>query len=256
MRCEIEFLPVGSGSKPGDAIIIRYGEPHAYNLMVVDGGTAESGELLVSHLKKHFGPNVTVADVVLTHSDIDPASGLRELLREIPVANLWLHIPWLLAKEASHLFENKSMTDVGLRNVIKKEYDIISEVVDLGVAAGCNFYYPFTGSNIGPFRVLSPTRYAYLHLLPQFDKTPDADQDQLEALNMWIGKQPSALARAADRALAKAQKWIEEKWTTERLKDGGVTSPSNETSVVLYGDFGEHGRVILTGDAGVNALGW
>jgi beta-lactamase superfamily II metal-dependent hydrolase len=197
-----------------------------------------------------------VSDVVLTHSDADHASGLRELLREIPVGNLWLHIPWLLAKEAKHLFKNKGLTEIGLHNAIKKEYDIISEIVDLGLEAGCNFYYPFAGSNIGPFRVLSPTRYAYLHLLPQFDKTPDADQGELAALNMWIGKQPSVIARGLDRALAKAQEWVEEKWTVERLRDGGVTSASNETSVILYGDFVEHGRVMLTGDAGINGLSW
>lgn len=26
MNCEIEFLPVGSGSKAGDAIVVRYGD--------------------------------------------------------------------------------------------------------------------------------------------------------------------------------------------------------------------------------------
>jgi hypothetical protein len=52
----------------------------------------------------------------------------------------------------NHLFKNKNMTEDGLRNVIKKEYDIISEIVDLGIAAGCEFYYPFANSSIGPFR--------------------------------------------------------------------------------------------------------
>jgi hypothetical protein len=142
------------------------------------------------------------------------------------------------------------------RNAIRKEYDIIGEIVDLGLSANCNFYYPFQGSKVGPFQVLSPSRYAYIHLLPQFDKTPEPDQDQLEGLNMWIGKQPSALARVLEKAVAKAQKWVEEKSEHERLKEGGITSASNETSVVLYGDFGEHGCVMLTGDSGVNALSW
>ena len=34
MNCEIEFLPVGDGSKAGDAIVVRYGEADAYELMV------------------------------------------------------------------------------------------------------------------------------------------------------------------------------------------------------------------------------
>jgi glyoxylase-like metal-dependent hydrolase (beta-lactamase superfamily II) len=77
VNCEIEFLAVGSGSKPGDTIIIRYGEPDNYALMVVDGGTSDSGTAMVAHLKKHFGNNVSLAHVVLTHSDADHASGLR-----------------------------------------------------------------------------------------------------------------------------------------------------------------------------------
>jgi beta-lactamase superfamily II metal-dependent hydrolase len=40
----------------------------------------------------------------------------------------------------------------------------------------------------------------------------------------------------------------------ERLKDGGVTSASNESSVILYGDFGPGRRVLLTGDAGIWGL--
>jgi beta-lactamase superfamily II metal-dependent hydrolase len=255
MLCEIEFLAVGSGARPGDAIIVRYGERNDYNLMIIDGGTAETGRTMVAHLKKHFGEDVRIAHIVLTHCDLDHASGLREVLQNIPVSNLWLHIPWLLATEVRHLFKRTNWTDQGLREAIKKEYDVINEIVDLAVYAGCNVRSPFQGDVVGPFRVLSPSRYAYVHLLPQFDRTPDPDQPQLGALNMWLGKS-SIVARLFDKAAAKAQKWIEESWTRERLKDGGVTSASNEASVVLYGDFGDSQRVLLTGDAGVNALTW
>ncbi len=256
MFCEIEFLAVGTGSKPGDAIVVRYGEPDAYELILIDGGHAETGETLVSHLKKHFGEDVSLAHVVLTHSDADHASGLREVLREIPVKNLWLHIPWLLAEEARHLFKDKRWTKDGLSAAIKNEYDIISEIVDLAVAADCNIHYPFQGETIGPLRVLSPSRAAYVHLLPQFDKTPDPDQSLLEDASMWLGKGQTFVGGLLEKLVAKAQTWIEEKWDSERLKDGGVTSASNETSVVLYGDFGDNRRVLLTGDAGVNGLTW
>lgn len=46
MNCEIEFLPVGDASKAGDAIVVRYGDASAYELMVVDGGSLDSGKLL------------------------------------------------------------------------------------------------------------------------------------------------------------------------------------------------------------------
>jgi beta-lactamase superfamily II metal-dependent hydrolase len=57
-----------------------------------------------------------------------------------------------------------------------------------------------------------------------------------------------------DAAITKAQKYITESWEVERLRDGGITSPTNESSVVLYGDFENGNRALLTGDAGVWGL--
>lgn len=254
MKCEIEFLAVGKGTKAGDAIIIRYGDVEAYQLMLIDGGHAETGDNLVAHLKKHFGPNPVLEHVVLTHSDADHASGLRTVLQEIKVNNLWLHVPWLLAEEARDLFKDKRWTQDGLRQKIKTEYDIISELFDLAQAAGCKMYYPFAGSDIGPFKILSPSREAYRYLLPQFDKTPDPDQGAIEAVNMWLGKE-ALTKKLFEAAKSAIQSWTTESWGKERLKDGGITSASNESSVVLYGSF-EKGNVLLAGDAGINGLTW
>lgn len=257
MKIEVEFLPVGDGSRAGDAIVIRYGEPNDYKLMLVDGGIADTGEEIVAHLQKQFGADAALEHVVLTHSDSDHASGLRTVLEEVPVANLWLHIPWLLARETVHLFKDKRWTPDGLSTAIKMEYDIVSELVDLAVdAPNCQIYYPFQGNRIGPFVVLSPSKYAYQYLLPQFDKTPDPDQAAIEAANMWIGKASSGLLAAFMEAAAKKiEKWVKETWEVERLRDGGVTSASNESSVVLYANVNDR-RFLLTGDAGINALNW
>ena len=257
MNCEIEFLPVGEASKAGDAIVIRYGTADSYSLMVIDGGNLESGKLIVEHIRQQFGSSAVVSHIILTHSDADHASGLREVLREIPVMNIWLHIPWLHAADTRLLFKDKHWTDNRLQNAIKKEYDIISEIVDLALAKKCNIYCPFQGCNIGPFHVLSPSLFCYRYLLPQFDKTPDPDQGLIEAAQMWLGKQLVYPLRSFfDTLVAKTQKWVPEKWEYERLKDGGLTSASNETSVVLYGSFDNNHRVLLTGDAGINALTW
>ena len=104
MLFEIEFLAVGEASRAGDAIVVRYGELNDYKLMVIDGGAADTGKDLVSHLKEQFGQNVSLEHVLLTHSDADHASGLRELLREIPTNYVWAHVPWALAVEALPLF--------------------------------------------------------------------------------------------------------------------------------------------------------
>lgn len=254
MNCEVEFLAVGTGSKPGDAIILRYGDVNNYHLMLVDGGNAETGDKIVAHLKRYFGPYAELEHVLLTHSDADHASGLRTVLKEIPVKNLWLHVPWLLSGEVIHLFNDKRWTAEGLSAAIRKEYDIVSEIFDLANAQGSKMFYPFQGYDIGPFRILSPSRAAYLYLLPQFDKTPDPDKEAIEAASMWLGK-ASMLQKLIEFAKAKIENWTTETWDKELLREGGVTSASNESSVVLYGGF-DNSRVLLTGDAGVNALSW
>ena len=255
MKCEIEFLPVGDASKAGDAIVVRYGEPEAYELMLVDGGTLETGEAIVDHLRQHFGQAVRLSHIVLTHSDTDHASGLRKVLEEVPTTNLWLHVPWLHAAETLHLFKDKRWTAAGLERAIKDGYGVISDIFDLAVQKGCAIYVPEQGSRIGPFTVMSPNRATYNYLLPQFDHTPDPDQAAIEAVNMWIGK-PNLFAKMFELASKAAEKWTSETWAVERLRDGGVTSASNESSVILYADRGIGNRSLLTGDAGINALWW
>jgi glyoxylase-like metal-dependent hydrolase (beta-lactamase superfamily II) len=177
MDCEIEFLPVGDGSKPGDAIVVRYGQDSRYELMVIDGGNQEAGERVVAHIRQHYGALAHVSHVLLTHSDADHASGLRTVIAELSVGKLWLHAPWVVADAALPYFKNKNWTPAGLRGAIKAEYDIISELVDLATKRGIAASLPFAGTNIGPFHVLSPSPHNYTLLVPQFDKTPDPDQE-------------------------------------------------------------------------------
>jgi beta-lactamase superfamily II metal-dependent hydrolase len=257
MNCEIEFLPVGDASRPGDAIVVRYGDASSYELMIVDGGNLDSGKALVTHVRNHFGNHAVISHVVLTHADADHASGLRVVLSELPVVNLWMHVPWAFAAAARPYFANKNCTVDGLQEAIRKEYDVLIELVQL-TAGGrqITLQSPFAGATIGPFRVLSPHRDVFTVLLPQFDRTPDPDQKAIEATGWWIGKQPGVIARMLDRAKAKAQTWVTESWGKELLRDGGITSASNESSVVLYGDFGVGRRVLLTGDTGVRGLSY
>jgi beta-lactamase superfamily II metal-dependent hydrolase len=254
MNCEIEFLPVGDGCKPGDAIVVRYGDANAYEIMVIDGGNLESGKAVVGHIKKYFGNHAVVTHAVVTHSDADHASGMREVIAGLPVKNLWLHKPWESAAASRPYFLDKRWTDQGLAQAIRKEYDIISELVETAEKNKINIQQPFAGMWIGPFRIVSPLREIYTWLIPQFDRTPDADQAAIEAAGYWIGKPPGIIAALIEKAAAKVQKWIDESWENERLKDGGCTTASNESSVVLYGDFGPGRRVLLTGDAGIWGL--
>jgi len=257
MFCEVEFLGVGEPGRAGDAIIVRYGDNDRYQLMAVDGGITGTGAKMAKHLRQHFGNDAMLSHVVLTHADANHASGLPELLREIPVANLWLHIPWQLSADAISFFKDKNWTPDALSDVIKTEYDIIAEIVELASQADIPIRYPFQGHTIGPFTVLSPSKDAYLYLLPQFDRTPEPDHELIEDADMWIGRSSTgALALIFDKAVATLKQWLPETWFTEQLKDGSYTTASNESSVILYADCGNDRRILLTGDAGIHALQW
>lgn len=254
MNCEIEFLPVGDGCKPGDGIVIRYGDANGWELMVIDAGNLDCGKALVRHVQNAFGNDALITHAVVTHPDADHASGMREVLAGLPVSNLWLHLPWQFAAAARPYFANKTWTDQGLAQELRREYGIIGELVDLAAENNISVYQPFAGMSIGPFRVLSPFHNLYPYFLAQFDRTPDPDRAALEQAGFWIGRPPGFLASIFDKAAAKVQKWTTETWDKELLKDGGITSASNETSVVLYGDFGPGRRVLLTSDAGTWGL--
>jgi beta-lactamase superfamily II metal-dependent hydrolase len=256
VNCEIEFLPVGNASRPGDAIVVRYGDASSYELMIVDGGNLDSGKALVEHVRRHFGDRAVISHVVLTHADADHAMGLRVVLAELPVVNLWMQVPWSFAEAARPYFASKNWTVDGLREAIRKEYDVLGELVQLAAGRKITLQSPFAGATVGPFRVLSPHHEIYTLLLPQFDRTPDPDQKAIEVTGWWIGKQPGFIAQILEKAVAKAQTWVTETWGKELLRDGGITSASNESSVVLYGDFGAGRRVLLTGDAGLRALNY
>lgn len=162
MNCEIEFLPVGDGSKAGDAIVVRYGSVNAWELMVIDGGNLDSGEAVVKHIHKYFGYNAVVTHAVVTHPDGDHASGMREVLAGLPVKNLWLHKPWDFASVSRPYFANKNWTEEGLAKEIRNNYDIISELVETAEKNNIPVLQPFAGTCVGPFRGVSVPECLFL----------------------------------------------------------------------------------------------
>ena len=248
MSIEIEFLPVGDGSRAGDCIVVRYGEPNEYQLMVIDGGTTASGEALVAHIRNHFPDAYGISHVVLTHADGDHASGLRELLCEFPIGTLWMHLPWEHAEDAVQYFDG--MPDPArLAQKIRKAHNILGELVDEAEKRKIPIRQPFAGDTIGPFTVLSPTLDLYAKLLPQFERTPAPDRAALDRVDAWIGK-----GKTFDTvALESASVDVPEDHDTETLGDAIKTSASNESSVVLYAEEGQR-RYLTTGDAGLVAL--
>jgi beta-lactamase superfamily II metal-dependent hydrolase len=215
--------------------------------MVVDGGTEESGEALVDHIRTVYNTTV-VTHVVCTHPDGDHSSGLRKVMESLTVKNLWTHVPWVHASRTRHMFGNENWTNERLSAAIQVQYPIINELTDAAILNRVPIKYPFQGEQIGPFVVAAPSLQRYERLLPQFRNTPAPDEALLRRLGEWI----AGLGRRTARAILKT---IIENRGLETLREGGVTSAENESSVVLYGAFPADNRsVLLTADAGQIAL--
>lgn len=240
---EVDFLPVGNGDKSGDAIVLRYGEPGSYKVMVVDGGTKESGQKIVDHIKEHYSAS-HVDYLVNTHPDADHASGLEVVLEQLSVGEVWVHRPWEYAEEIRHWFKDGRITDESLASRLKDLLSHAYRIEELAEEKGIPVYEPYAGAKIGEFHVLSPDQDWYLDLIPQFNKTPEA-----RSVNMAESMKSLGL-----KALEKIASWVDEHWDIETLSENGETSYENESSVVLFGNLDGRG-VLLTGDAGIQALG-
>lgn len=239
---EIDFLQVGDGERSGDAIALRYGNLlTGYEVMVIDGGNKASGEALVRHITGEYN-TTAVGHVVNTHPDGDHSSGLTEVLRYLDVKNLWMHRPWAYSAGLLNHFRDPRFTAGGLESRLREALDAAHELEEMAVARRIPISEPFQGATIGPFTVLSPQRDWYLReLVPNFERTP-APKRSIPAL---VG--------APFRAAADVASWVAESLNFETLSEDGETSAQNESSVVLYGDFGGNG-VLFTGDAGRLAL--
>jgi len=237
---ELDFLPVGSESKCGDAIALRYGTPAEYNVMVVDGGDLAAGAALVEHINSRFGVVSWIEHVVCTHCDSDHVSGLRNVIEKFEIHNLWVHQPWLHAAELNPHFKG-NWTDDNLAAHLRYDcFPIVSELCDLAEQKGVTLREPFAGVTIGPFTVLAPHYDTLMQLIPRMDQTPSS-------------KAASAID-AAIRSLKQRVLSVFETFHHETLQDPGFdgTSVANQTSVVLFSETA--GGILLTGDTGTRGL--
>jgi len=241
MNSEIDFLPVGNGDKSGDAICLRWQEDNNdYKIMVVDGGTKESGEKIVEHIKEYYNTS-TVDYVVNTHPDQDHASGLSVVLEQLEVKELWIHRPWEHTKEILEHFKDGRITENSLKERLEKSFKFVKPLEDIAKEKNIVINEPFQGNQIGIFEVLSPSKKWYLHeLLPDFNKTPE--------------KKISALQEGFESLKEKVLNWFDETFDKEILKTDGETSADNESSVILYTNIDNSRGILLTGDAGSRAL--
>ena len=243
MSYEVDVLAVGQESKSGDAIAFRYGDfrqRDLFQVVVIDGGFQENGEQLVELIRGTYG-TTSVDLVVSTHPDADHSSGLRVVLEELEVRELWMHLAWNHTAEAN-----------AYRGTVLKRFD---EQLEKSLATANDLETIARRKNIPvrePFEwvrsrdaslvVLGPNEAYYNELVAQFESPENA------ALRMLPERLRTLLQKAAAR--------LRELWDQEALvePDPGATRPQNNSSAIILGQLAQDTRFLFTGDAGVPAL--
>ena len=153
---EIDFLAVGSASKSGDAICLRYSNPEGpgYITGIIDAGFIDNGDDVVAFVKRWYATDA-VDFVLSTHPDEDHIGGLGKVMRGLRVGNLLIHRPKL------HGFPHNSGAQPS------------EELAALAQKHGTKVIEPFTGVRGfgGSLLVAGPTEDFYLEKLREQEQT-------------------------------------------------------------------------------------
>jgi len=182
--------------------------------------------------------------VIVTHPDGDHAGGLRIVLEQLEVGELWMNRPWLYAEELIDRFSRFKSVD-NLRSRLREIYPNINELEKIAQKKGVPIYEPFQGSIIGVFTILAPSKSRYLDLIVESEKTPESAKEE-------SATQASSFGSLIESLAEKAVSFIRSFWGDEAFSDQ-ETSAENEMSVIQYAYICGK-RILLTGDAGRGAL--
>jgi len=252
MGYEVEIFAVGEGERSGDAIVIRFGNLHGLRnewfLVVIDGGTIESGERVVQHIRTRFRTN-RVDLVVSSHPDGDHSSGLTVVLEEMEVGRLWMHKPWEHSAEIKRWFADGRLTNDGLSDKLRKELENADDLDKIARRRQIPITEPFSDNEAnqqyaGFIRVLGPSTAYYQSLLPHFRDLPDVRESaSFGGFRSFYEKAAAVINRVA------------EYWGVETLKEPveNATSAENNTSAILLFTVDSR-NLLFTADAGVPAL--
>ena len=239
---EVDFLAVGNGEKSGDAIAMRWGDFSDANkqfVVVIDGGTKESGEKLVELIKNTYNTS-HVGLLICTHPDGDHASGLRVVLEKLSVSKIWMHQPWNHSDHIRHMFQDGRITANSLSDRLKEAFNFAHEIQEIAEKQDITIEEPFAGKKISgggaEFTILGPSRDYYRSLIPDFDKSP-------------VTKAATSILGTVKEAV----KWVAETLHIETLGEDGETSAVNNSSLITHLAF-DTKQVLFTGDAGIPAM--
>ena len=80
MGYQVDFMAVGDGERSGDAIAVRFGDIEGsredQTVLVIDGGTKDSGEQLCEHIRIHYSTEKVDYVICLIQMQIMPQAFL------------------------------------------------------------------------------------------------------------------------------------------------------------------------------------
>ncbi|ECB7942014.1 competence protein ComEC [Salmonella enterica subsp. enterica serovar Kottbus] len=242
---DLDFLAVGDKTS-GDAIFIRTKRPYQEQIInLVDGGYSGTAENITLFMQKWYNTNI-IDNIILTHGDKDHITGLIKILEagEIEVKRLWAIFPWDYADDLIYggYFQNRNNVK-WLQDELKRLYPLLSDLEELAKKKQIPVSTPFAGNLIGECRVLSPTKVFYLDNIASSTRTADENPNRHYGRELF----ESTFSRVKDITTS-LREWGFENFTSEN------TSPENNNSVIQFATL-KNQRVLLTGDAGVEALG-
>ena len=270
MGYEVDYLPVGEGEKSGDAIAVRWGDLRGGRadqcVIVIDGGTKESGHALVKHIDHFYGTD-RVDLVLCTHCDADHASGLSVVIEDLQVGMLLMHEPWEHAGEIHRLVKDRRTT---VRSLTRKmeALEAAHELREVAERMGVSVVEPFSGwktTLLGQtIRILGPSEKYYEQLLSKFRCVPNTQVSNNVPIAAMAQQGPSLARPNRGKSIAALanlpnQSQIAQAGATSvpqavhTAASSPTTSAENNSSAIMFLTI--LGReMMFTGDAGVEAL--
>lgn len=251
---EIDFIgaPEKECKDNADAICFRIKENDTYRIYVYDGGFSCHGKRLVDHLNNYYFDDPynklpkeckIIDAVIVSHSDRDHTSGLTEVLENFTVCALFMNIPWKCAEIITHYECDGRKTVNSVTNELKKKYKIIADLELLANENNIPIYEAFQGITIDShLRILSPSKSFYLKMI-----CDSRDNELPSVINCADHSLEALLESEHDMSTI-------ETWEKETLDEDPDLSPSNKTSVVLFGHMYDCKNFLLVGDADSEAL--
>lgn len=237
-KYRIDFIGEKEPKKDFSSILVYFEiDKNKKVLGVYDGGFESTGKVLLEHLDKYYFKDEKrkLNFLVCSHPHDDHVLGLKYLIENCEVQNLYMNRPWKYADDR--------ITKDSLECTLKKTFSSISDLEAIAIKKGVKIVDAFAGAKIeDEIYVLSPSIGFYKKLIIEC----------CEKLKVKTNNKESS-----ESLFSRVKKYIinvMEKWNKETLKEDVCTSSENEMSVVLYGDAGNE-SFLLTGDSGLRGLG-